>query len=193
MTSLTLLAELRGEGDSAAWKRFVERYRPMVVSFALSLGLGEDEAQDAGQETMLAFVRGYREGRFDRAKGGLRRWLFRVARRKVVDIIRKRPNEVVVADRSDATAFLETIESPDEVPPAWEREWRRAVLRACMEEVARHVNAKTLAAFELCVFKEWPIEQVSQHLDMTPNAVYIAKSRVMAHIRDLRPKLEQMW
>ena len=50
VTSLTLLAGLRDQGNAAAWQRFADRYRPMVVSFAAKLGLSESDLRDYRSE-----------------------------------------------------------------------------------------------------------------------------------------------
>lgn len=192
-TSLTLLEGLRDQQDQAAWSRFAERYQPLVVSFAHKLGLGESDALDAAQETMLAFVTGYRKQAYDRSKGRLRSWLFGIAHRKVIDIRRRRQRERVLADRSDATAFAASIESPDGAQGVWEEEWQRAVIQACMSEVARQVAPETLEAFRLCVLEEWPPEKVAERLGMSRNAVYISKNRVMTRLRELQPEMEEVW
>lgn len=193
VTSITLLEGLRDEDDAVAWRRFIDRYQPMVISFARKIGLGAAQSQDAAQETMLAFMQGYRERRFDHSKGRLRSWLFGIARRKVADLKRERAREVPAADRPGATDWLESLESPDDAHAVWEREWQRSVLRACLDEVRCHVNPTTLSAFELYVFEDWPVDRVADHLSMTPNAVYIAKTRVLAHIREIRAAMEEVW
>lgn len=193
VTSLTLLEGLRDSGNREAWERFTERYRPMVVGFAVRLGLSENDAQDASQETMLAFVKGYREGAYNRDKGRLRSWLFGVAHRKTRDIQRRMGRERVMADRSDGSAFLGSIEAPDADQGVWEQEWQRAVLRACLAEVSSYFDANTLKAFELYVLEEWSADGVAEHLGTSRNVVYIGKNRVMSRLRELRRQMEEIW
>jgi RNA polymerase sigma factor (sigma-70 family) len=190
ITTTTLLDGLRDTGNARAWRRFEERFHPMVLSFARKLGLNETDAQDAAQETMMNFVEVYREGRYDRSKGRLRNWLFGIARRTVVDILRRRPKEVAISDATDATAFIETVEGPDPAARIWEHEWRCAVLQACVSEVAHDVQPETLAAFDLYVLRQWPVERVAEQLGITTNAVYLAKNHVMTRIRQIREQIE---
>jgi len=193
VTSLTLLEGLRDPCNAAAWQRFVDRYEPLVLCFARKLGLGDSDARDAGQETMLAFVRAYRDGAYHRSRGRLRSWLFGVARRKVLDIYRHRHRERVLADRSNGTAFLEAIESPDDAERVWEQEWERAVLRACLAEVARHADEEAMQCFRLYVLEGWAPEKVAAHLGVSRNAVYIHKSRVIGRLHDLQRQMEEVW
>ena len=74
-TNTSLLAGLRDRSNDACWSEFFGRYQPLLVGFGHKLGLSETDAQDAAQETLMAFVSTYREGGYDRQKGRLRTWL----------------------------------------------------------------------------------------------------------------------
>ncbi len=193
ITSLTLLEGLKDRQDTQAWRRFNTRYGPMVTAFAKKLGLKDADAQDVGQETMLAFVKFYGEGRYDRDKGRLRSWLFGIAHRKAVDVQRRRAREMVVVDSPSGTGVLDRIESPEDANAVWEQEWQRAVLRACLEEVAKQLSANTVKAFELYVLRQWPVDKVAVHLGTSNNAVYIAKNRAMERIRKIKAEMEEIW
>ncbi|MGB9624501.1 MAG: RNA polymerase sigma factor [Phycisphaerae bacterium] len=190
ITTTTLLDGLHQTANARAWRRFEERFHPMILAFARKLGLNETDAQDAAQETMMAFVEAYRQGRYDRSKGRLRSWLFGIARRTVVEIVRRRPREVAVSDATDAGAFIETAEAPDTAARIWEHEWRCAVLQACVAEVAQNIAPETLAAFDLYVLRQWPAERVAEQLGVTTNAVYVAKNHVLTRIRQIREQIE---
>lgn len=192
VTSTVLLEGLCSEGD-LAWSRFTARYRPMLIGFASKLGLAPEEAEDAAQETLLAFVKGYRSRSYDRRKGRLRSWLFGIARHKVADIKMRRRAELILADKSDGSAFLASIPAPGELHALWEQEWERAVLHACLGEIAEHVDPRTRKAFELSVLEEWAVQRVAEHLGMTPNAVYLARNRVLTRIRALYARMEADW
>lgn len=193
LTSITLLEGLKNGQDVEAWQRFINRYEPMVLALAIKMGLRDSDAHDACQETMMAFVQTYRQGRYDRSKGRLRTWLFGIAYRKIIDLQRRSPREKVVSDQTDATAFLNTIPSQDESQAIWEKEWQRAVIDACVQEVSQSVNTTTLSAFKLTVLQQWPVERTAKHLGITENAVYIAKTRVMTRMREIQKKMEEIW
>ena len=38
-----------------------------------------------------------------------------------------------------------------------------------------------------------PAQEVGERLDMTPNAVFIVKSRILKRIRELMPDMEKIW
>lgn len=193
ITSATLLEGLKDLRNSLAWQRFTDRYRPLVVAFAHKLGLNDSDAQDAAQETMMAFAKGYQSGDYDPAKGRLRNWLFGVAHRKIVDVYRRRGGEVVVSNRTGTTGFMASVEAPDEAEAVWEQEWRQAVLQESLNEVAKHVSPNTVEAFRLSVLEDLPAEEVAKRLDMKENAVYAAKHRVMTRLREVMAQMEQIW
>ena len=193
VTSTTLLAGLLDKDNTGAWRRFTERYQPMVVAYARALGLSEAEAEDVGQETVMVFVESYSKGAYQCEKGRLRSWLFGIAHHKAMDVLRRRMKEDVVSARTDGTQFIHSLPSPEVSERKWEQEWRRGILKACLDEVAEEVTPKTLRAFQLYVLDQWPVEMVAERLGMTENAVYIAKARLIARMRELRPKMEETW
>jgi hypothetical protein len=83
VTSDTLLLGLADPGNRTVWQQFVERYRPPILRFARRRGLTGDDAEDAAQQSLVAFAQAYQEGRYDREKGRLRSWLFGIARNQI--------------------------------------------------------------------------------------------------------------
>jgi RNA polymerase sigma-70 factor (ECF subfamily) len=67
------------------------------------------------------------------------------------------------------------------------------VIRQCLEEVRREFDAKSVEAFELFAWKGLPAQRVAEELGVTPNAVFIAKHRIMKRIKDLLPRMEEIW
>ena len=55
------------------------------------------------------------------------------------------------------------------------------------------MQAQTLEAFRLFALEDWPAEKVGAHLDMTPNAVFGAKRRVLERVRELIPLMEDVF
>ena len=192
-TSTTLLEGLADSGDQGAWRKFDARYRPLVLAVARRLGLQNSDAEDAAQETMTAFVQAYRQRQFDRQKGSLKDWLRGFAYHKVRDLQRRRGRqEKPLVDKTDATRFLNQIEDKD-VEAVWDEEWDNAILRQCFEEVRQAVEPRTFEAFRLLVLEEWPAKRVASHLQVTEDVVYQSKSRILARVRELLPRVAAVW
>jgi RNA polymerase sigma-70 factor (ECF subfamily) len=69
----------------------------------------------------------------------------------------------------------------------WEEEWHHAVLRECLGMVRSEVEPSTFAAFELFVVQGWRAARVAERLNMTENAVFKAKRRILRRARELLP------
>jgi RNA polymerase sigma-70 factor (ECF subfamily) len=190
-TNTDLLNGLKAN-DDRVWSDFCQRYRPVVISFGRSLGLSEQDAQDAAQDTLLKFVTAYRDGQYERDRGRLRNWLMVISRSRVRDIQRRR-REVILADKSNTAAFVEKIPDDRTMDEIWEREWQQAILNQCMAELRNKVEKKTVEAFELFVIQDWPAEKVAAHLGMSRSAVYQAKNRLISHLRKLEAYWQENW
>jgi len=193
ITSATLLEAIKNVQNNQAWNRFFARYQPLITTFAKRLGLDQSDADDVSQDTLLVFLQDYQDGKYDQEKGRLRSWLFGIAHYKIADIKRRRMKEIVIVEKTEGTGFLARIESPDEMERIWDEEWKRSILRTCLEEAAKVVSPQTVKAFEFHVLKEWTVENVAQHLGMSTNAVYIAKNRVLTYVRKVKKKMEKIW
>lgn len=85
--------------------------------------------------------------------------------------------------------LLETIPDPHPGPDAvfeaeFETQWQTAALDDALDEIRREVDPGTFQAFDLYVRKNVPPRRVAKMLSMTRNAVYLAKNRVMARLRE---------
>lgn len=196
VTGTHLLEELRDPANQIAWQQFVGRYRPLLLSYARgSFGLRADEAEDAAQIALAAFCEAYADGQYDPDRGRLRKWMFGIATNRFKQFVRGKAGnrEVQIADASDATAFLAGIPDDGRLEERWEAEWRRAILRQCMEEIRFQFDARTVEAFELYVSRGWPARRVAAALETSENAVYLARHHILKRIRELVPRIEKIW
>jgi len=187
------LLALRDQGNDQIWTDFCTRYQPLLLSFARKLGLTEHDAQDAAQEALLAFAEAYREGKYDRDKGRLRKWLLGIAAFKIRDVQRRHGREIALAETDDKTGLIGGLPDEHSMGQLWEAEWHRAIIGQCMDQVRGQFEPATLEAFELFVLQEWPAEKVASHLNISANAVFKAKRRVLSRIREAYSYLQENW
>jgi RNA polymerase sigma-70 factor (ECF subfamily) len=192
ITTSVLLDRLQ-EVDPDAWSLFVARFRQPVVAFARRLGLNEEEAEDAAQETLLAFAKALREGAYDRAQGRLSSWLFGIARHRVLDVARRRRSkEEVVGAREDGSSFWSAVGDERTAADTFEQSWRESVFEACLAQVRKELKAGTVEAFELVALRGLTPEQAAERLGITRNAVFVARHRVVARIRERVQEYEEV-
>ncbi|MHC4441256.1 MAG: RNA polymerase sigma factor [Planctomycetota bacterium] len=183
-TSTDLLIGLGDLSNDKVWSMFCSRYRAVIISFARRAGLSEQDAQDAAQDTLLAFADAYRKGKYNRDKGHLRTWLFSIARHKIHDIQRKNFRQPMTVEPGERTRLLNRLPDDHSMSEIWEMEWQRAIIKTCLNDIYGRVEISTIRAFELLNFNNWTVDKVASHLGMTRNAVYKAQRRVLTRLRE---------
>lgn len=185
-TSTTLLAGLAEPDNQTAWRRFYVGYTPMLLSYAKRVGLSDADAQDAVGETLTTFIQKYRAGEYDRARARLKSWLGGIMANKVRKIIERRPSPSL--DRE-----LGPFEpaAANETDGAFEREWQLERLSQAMALLRNEIDPTTFQAFDLYALKDWPVAKVASFLGVSPNVVYISKTRTIQRLRGLVDELQR--
>lgn len=193
-TSITLLEGLRHRDDNAAWSRFDNRYRSMLVAVARRFGLDLHDAEDAAQRTLLAFVETYRAGKYDRDRGRLKNWLIGIARHKIEDVHKERARRPVAAGwKSASVDCVALLRDPASVTAIWDKEWRAGILRACFERAQTQFSARDVEIFRRLTVREQGIPDVADAMNMEPNAVYVVKHRILKFMREIQAEVTESW
>jgi RNA polymerase sigma-70 factor (ECF subfamily) len=177
------------QGREANWNCFCRIFTPAVVAFGRRMGLGQQEAEDAAQETWLAFMQAVQAGRYERHKGRLSAWLFGFARRI---ILKTRDQSIRHRGTASPPEVWDQVPDNEAMHLTWETQWKRVVLSRCLERVRREVDNKVFDAFYRYALQEQPVEDVARQLEMSRNAVYIAKCRVLSRLCELESDLQDV-
>jgi RNA polymerase sigma-70 factor (ECF subfamily) len=187
LTRVTLLARLRDPGNAEAWREFVHLYGPVIYRFARQRGLQDADAADLMQDVLRSVARHVGELEYDRRKGTFRGWLYTITRNKIYNFLlaqRRRPRasgDDNHQERLDTAPARETSDSPD---AQWEREYQRQLSWQAMERVRHEFQPNTWQAFWLTAVEGQAAAAVGEQLKMSPGAVYVAKCRVLARLRE---------
>jgi RNA polymerase sigma-70 factor (ECF subfamily) len=183
-TRRSLITRLKNWDDQEGWQRFFDTYWRLIFSFARRAGLGEDEAQEVVQETILAVARQMPTFTYDE-KRSFKNWLLHTTRWRIADQFRKRQRGPQPADRGrpadhTRTPTIERIPDPAEpdLDAAWETEWQTHTLQSALERVKERVNPRQYQIFDLYVLRNWPVGQVAKSLGVNVGQIYLAKHRV---------------
>ena len=190
LTTTKLLEDLKTTRNESAWTEFCSHFQPVVIEFAKRLGLSNVEAEDAAQETMTAFFKAFKEGKYDPDKGRLSNWLFGIAKRVILNLRGRQPLEKLIADKTTGTSFWDMVQDDHALGRTWEIQWQQMVLKRCMEQVRQEFDPKVFGAFRQYAIDQFTVEEVCKRFDMSRNAVYIAKSRVLSRLRELKKQFE---
>lgn len=187
-TTTQLLDALRVRDDGGAWALLVERYDPVLRGVGRRFGLGEQDAEDAAQQTLLELVRGLRANQFDRARGGLRNWTLAILRNRIRDMQRSKAGRIARSGRvvlgAPPEAQLETI---------WQEEVQRQVLAIALSRLRSETRMaeSTLRAFEFTAMREVPVQAAARDCGMSPEEVYVARNRVLGCLRGVSAEVEE--
>jgi RNA polymerase sigma-70 factor, ECF subfamily len=175
-TSASLLEQARGR-HADAWERLVALYTPLLSSWLGAAGLQPADREDLTQRVLEVLVRRLPDFEPSGRPGAFRAWLRRVTVNLLREFWRARPAPAagpVLEQLSDPNAGLSRL---------WDEEHDRHVLHALMELVRPEFTESSWRAFRRLALDGAPARAVAEELGLSVNAVLIAKSRVLARLR----------
>jgi RNA polymerase sigma-70 factor (ECF subfamily) len=175
-TSPSLLERLR-EPEAPDWDRFVRLYTPLLYAWVTRLGPAGADADDVVQEVFAALVQQFPTFHYDRTRR-FRGWLWGVVRNKVRDY--HRASAPVAAGGLSDVADRPGGDPADELD---DREYQRSVTGQALVLLQSDFEPATWRAFWETAIEGRPAAAVAAELGLTPNAVYLARGRVLRRLR----------
>ena len=185
-TRLSLLVRLRDARNDGAWSQFVEIYAPLVYGFARKHGLQDADAADLTQDVLQAVSGAIREFEYDPRRGSFRGWLFTVVRNKLRNFVaaQKRPGRGT--GDTDAQRRLQEVPAREEEQAAWwDQEYEQRVFSWAAAQARERFQESTWQAFWQTAVEGKTGPEVARDLGLSVAAVYLAKGRVMARLKEL--------
>jgi len=184
-TRPSLVLRLRDPADGAAWAEFVELYEPLVYRLARGKGLQDADARDLTQEVFIAVAAAVSRWDPDPAKGRFRAWLSRIARNLLVNFLAAHRRRAHGSGSTSVQELLEAQPAADLGAVAeFDAEYRRQAFQWAAERVRIEFSESTWLAFWKTGVENRSIASVAEELGMSAGAVYIARSRVLARLRE---------
>jgi RNA polymerase sigma-70 factor (ECF subfamily) len=163
--------------DADAWWRLAHLYGPLVYGWCRRQGLQPSDCEDIVQEVFVTVVA--RVGDFERrpAGGTFRGWLWQITRHKLGDWLRRQQAR---ARPLDDLAAPSTIAPP---PAAATDAPAGDLLHRALELIRPEFEPASWQAFWSVAVEGHKPADVAADLGLSPNAVYIAKSRILSRLR----------
>jgi len=190
-TRRSLLSRLKHSEDDVSWRVFFNTYWKLIYGAARKSGLGEAEAQDVVQETVIAVARNIGQFKYDPAVCSFKSWLLQVTRSRISNQFRARRRRQAIdgrpanGDDTDGTALMERMPDPagNVLDRLWEEEWGKNLMDAAISRVKRRAEVEQFQIFDFYVLKNWPVRKVAKTLGISIGQVYLAKHRISKLIK----------
>lgn len=182
-TQPSLLVRVRDAADDRAWSQFVDIYAPLIYEFARKRGLQDADAADLTQEVLSALARGIQRFEYDPKRGTFRAWLFTVVVNKFRTMRTRQQKQQHGSGDSAALQLIQEVPAPSD-SQEWDEEFEQRLFAWAAQQVRATVEPSTWDAFwQTAVLGDRPID-AAEKLGLTVAAVYMAKSRVIARLRE---------
>lgn len=183
-TSASLLDRVRDRGDAASWQVLVEIYTPMIRGWLKRHSGLDQDADDVIQDVLAVVVRRIPEFHREPRVGAFRAWLRAITINCLRETWKARQRRHGVAANPRVAEILDQLEDPNSgLSHVWNQEHDQHVTQRLLEIIRSEFTQKTWLAFQRFALQGEPAEVVAADLGLTPNAVFIAKSRVLTALR----------
>lgn len=171
-----LAALVARDGDRNAFTRLFDHFAPRINGYLQRLGMEPAMAEDLAQEVMT--VLWHKAHLFDPAKSSLGTWLFRIARNRRIDLLRRDRSHLL--DPSDPILLPEDPEPPDQGMDARQRDERVRVAMTAL-------SGEQLELLQYAFFVGLTHSQIAERTGLPLGTV---KSRIRLAFGRLRKILE---
>ena len=185
-TRASLLVRIRDQRDGTAWGQFVESYSPLIYGFGRKHGLQDADAVDLTQEVLRIVARTAERFEYDAKLGSFRGWLFTIVRNELRTWL-SRQQRIIVGNGEQR---LEDLADDATESALWDQDHERRLFAWAAEQVRLEVQPATWQAFWRTAVEGQSGKDVADELEMSIAAVYLAKSRVMARLKELVKELD---
>ena len=158
-------------------------------------GLQVTDAQDVVQQVVISVSQAVSGWQPDGRQASFRRWLFTIARASALKFVEHGKRRIHSSRRgrggTDALKLLNSLPEPaGHTVAEFDHEYRTQVFQWAAEQVQAEVRESTWQAFwRTCVLQQ-PIAEAAEQLGTNPGNIYVARSRVIARLRQLVEEFE---
>ena len=185
-TRPTLLFRIRDARDHEAWGRFIDLYAPLVYGFLRKRGLQDADSADLTQDVLRQVAAAAKSLEYDAKRGSFRGWLFTIVQNRLTDHWRKEGIREHGGGDTDAQQQLNEIPQPGgrDASSEWDAAYERQLFHYAANIVKQDFTPTTWQAFWMTAVDGVGGREVAEKLEITVAAVYLAKGRVMARLKD---------
>lgn len=181
-TRSSLLMRVRDPRDGDAWAEFLTMYEPLIYRVARRKGLQDADAREVTQEVLSSVADSVAQWKPTNGIGSFRGWLIRIARNRAINLLVHQSRHPRASGDSNVQDLLRNqTESGDDA--LFDEEHRRQMFRQTAELIRCEFSDSTWRAFWWTSVEGRAIKGVAAELGLSIGAVYTARSRVLARLK----------
>ena len=184
ITRPSLLLRVRDVEDAEAWREFVRLYTPLVFGHCARRGLQEADAADVAQEVMRVAAQAMPEFEYDAQRGKFRGWLLQTTRHRLHKFFDRQQRSPRPVSETTIERFADGEPAADE-QARWEEDYRQRLFDWAVEKARPEFQSATWTAFWHTAVELVSVKETASKVGISIGAVYIARSRVTARLREL--------
>jgi RNA polymerase sigma-70 factor (ECF subfamily) len=144
------------------------------------------------QDVLRSVARAAERLDYDPARGSFRGWLYTVARNKIFNFLEAARHKLGRGSGDTGVhERLEALAGPEwGLAESWDEEYERNLAAVAMRRVKEEVQPATWQAFWNTAVEGRKAQEVSEALGMSAGAVYVARSRVLARLKEEVQRLQ---
>jgi RNA polymerase sigma-70 factor (ECF subfamily) len=183
-TPVSLLDRLRLQPDANAWQRLVDLYTPLLRGWLRRYDLDAADTDDLIQDVLGVLVRELPVFNHEGRPGAFRRWLRTILVNRLRWFWRSQRLRPRATGDSNFRQMMEQLEDPaSRLSRLWDEEHDRHVSHRLLQLIEPEFEPATWRAFRRVVLDGERAAKVAAELGISPNAVLLAKSRVLRRLR----------
>ncbi|MEQ1825874.1 MAG: sigma-70 family RNA polymerase sigma factor [Pirellula sp.] len=183
-TRNSLIARLSDITDHDAWREFAALYDPFIYRQARRYGLQHADARESVQEILIAVSKAVRKFEVSPDRGRFRTWLYAVGRNVCLRYLSRLRSRELSGENTEVTALLAAVPSPDSLESQEiSLELQRHIFISMSQQIRSEFHSNTWMAFWQTAVENHSVQVVANGLKMSVGSVYVARSRVMARLK----------
>ena len=191
-TNRDLILRVQELGDGVSWSEFLGIYQPVVLRMARRRGLQDADAQDVMQQVMLSISRSIGRWTAEASQPPFRAWLTTIARNAITKALARRPPDAATGS-SSVMCMLRELPDLEETTSEIQSEARRQIIHWAAEQLRSELSPDTWKIFWQTAIEGVAIADVAKSMGRTPGAIYVARFRVLAKLKEKVLEFSQHW
>lgn len=183
-TRPSLLLRIRNFRDEDAWNQFIELYAPLIYGYLRKRNIQDADAGDLTQDVLSSVTSAANEFTYDPKRGSFRGWLLTVTRNKMLNFV-SRKKALAGSGDSGVQRAIEEMTAEEDDHTQWDLEYERRLFDWAAEKCRSEFQDTTWQAFWMTAVENQTASSAAETLKLSVGAVYVAKSRVTARLRQV--------